>query len=496
MKTIKTIITILLTLNLITLPTSNTDDDFIYVKKPQCTQTKQTPPPTNPTADQALSTLEWTNPNSEQYKTAEKIFHYLTQTKSTSGVFAASVLGAISKEASFIPDRAESPTMCRFGMNNKTPPPCIAKQSNNMKNVGGGIYQITPWQNYTNSPYWQKIEPEGWGAINQTEYIWAHNFKNNYAATRIQWAKKYYKGATNLTTQTTQQIISTNDIEQATKAYSYLVLRGANWAFDGGYYNGKYRQGTIQARIIAAKTANNIFNKQNIAADPTKWDIGQTSQTSTTKPIPPKQQSQQTNCIPPEEKPIKYAEDGTGDRHGLTGMWKANKLPQVLKPYSLDLEKIGLTNKTCENWNIEPQVGFFLKGQCVYLSKNLFPKLWTKNGQTTENIMRGTLCNGNECAKKFQQAYEPQTPLTDEPHKGAVASTTAGSAYGHTYIVSHVFKDQSILIIEQNTPLSGANTIPPTKCDYNYRIITKNQYYGNTKFFTPKTYQLKTNTKN
>ena len=503
-KTLLTLLAIIiLVTNTNTTFANNGDDDFVYVKKNKCSQQKSFKKSTsNMKTDIAAPTNEsWLTPGTQEYEVAKKVFNYLTQVKGTSGAFASSVLGAISKEASFIEDRAEGPGICRFGMNSKTAPSCAIKSSNGTGASGGGIYQITPWQNFVNSQYWQKIEPQGWGALNTTEYIWAKNFKNRYAQTRINWAKNYYKGFTDTTLKTTEDLVSTQNVEEGTKAYAYLVLRGANWAFDGGRSNtGQYYQGTMSSRIYNSTRANEVFNKDNIQADPTKWDFAKENNETKTPSIKTKQKPIQEKCVEENTNTTNanWGQDYTGSRNNITGSWTSQNLPPELKKYAINPQILGIGQSNCDGWNIQSNISFNLKGQCVYLSKNLFPKIWTNNANTTENIMQPILCNGIECAENFRKAYEPNSKLSTTPSKGAVASSLSTSIYGHTYIVSHVFEDKSILIVEQNTSLSGASKRPaPTQCDYNYRIILEKEYTNaKTKFFAPsKQSQYKPNPK-
>ena len=56
--------------------------------------------------------------------------------------------------------------------------------------------------------------------------------------------------------------------------------------------------------------------------------------------------------------------------------------------------------------------------------------------------------------------------------------------YGHTGVVSHVFDDGKILVIEQNMPgVSGA--LNHESFSWNYRIIEKQNWENNFTFYNP-----------
>ena len=76
-------------------------------------------------------------------------------------------------------------------------------------------------------------------------------------------------------------------------------------------------------------------------------------------------------------------------------------------------------------------------------------------------------------------------PLRKEPIAGDVFSVGDGVAEGHTGIVSHVFENGDMLVIEQNIQgLSGASrrhkydTLGVDEFEWNYRIITSSEIKG------------------
>lgn len=153
------------------------------------------------------------------------------------------------------------------------------------------------------------------------------------------------------------------------------------------------------------------------------------------------------------------ATDGTGTIPADATAWgyKPEDLPDSLKQYIIDPSKNGLVyggSGWVEN-----------SGQCVDLTISLGNHLWGHSGSV--------VANGKDQAAAWASIFGNSVKTT--PKKGAIFSIqNGGGGYGHTGIVCHVFEDGSILIVEQNTPLSGANYFhrPNT---WNYRIWTPAQ---------------------
>ena len=134
------------------------------------------------------------------------------------------------------------------------------------------------------------------------------------------------------------------------------------------------------------------------------------------------------------------ATDGTGTVPADATAWgyRPDDLPDSLKQYIIDPSKNGLTYKGPTGW-VEHS------GQCVDLTESLGNALWGHQGITSGN--------GDQQASAWASFFGNSTKTN--PKRGAIFSTNA--AANHTGIVCHVFEDGSILIVEQNTPLSGIN---------------------------------------
>lgn len=145
--------------------------------------------------------------------------------------------------------------------------------------------------------------------------------------------------------------------------------------------------------------------------------------------------------------------DGTGTVPADATSWgyRPSELIDSLKQYVHNPEDAGLAYNGSTGW-VEST------GQCVALTESLGNLIWGHSG----------IVIGDGYAQAEAWAIIFGNSVKSSPKAGAIFSTN--QANNHTGIVSHVFEDGSVLIIEQNTPLSGAtygvvNT-------WNYRIVS------------------------
>ena len=100
-------------------------------------------------------------------------------------------------------------------------------------------------------------------------------------------------------------------------------------------------------------------------------------------------------------------------------------------------------------------------GQCVELTVSLTPLLW--NGNDKKMAMAGGDGWMNAQAMLKKMAVKLQMSLKLE----LVFSTT--QAKNHTGVISHVFANGDVLLVEQNTPYSGHTIGEP--CTWNFRLM-------------------------
>ena len=146
--------------------------------------------------------------------------------------------------------------------------------------------------------------------------------------------------------------------------------------------------------------------------------------------------------------------------------WRPEDLPEGLKPYIIDPKNYGMSfGVPGEGWYQTSSAE--LNGQCVALTISLGNHVW---GRPQENVQG----NGQDQAYSWASIFG--NSVTTTPKRGAIFSDPSQAVgYGHTGLVCTVFKDGSILTVEQNTPLAG----------WNYR---NEQYVWHYRIYKPGTY--------
>jgi len=157
--------------------------------------------------------------------------------------------------------------------------------------------------------------------------------------------------------------------------------------------------------------------------------------------------------------------DGTGTVPTDATAWgyKPDEVPDSLKQYIIDPKSLGMEYAASTGWNVTGTL--LLDGQCVNLTVSMANKIWGHTG--------GVSGNGKDMANAWAAIFG--NGVKNSPKKGAIFATqNGGGGNGHTGIVCHVFENGSILIVEQNTPMSGWDLFhqPYT---WNYRIWTPEQ---------------------
>lgn len=172
-------------------------------------------------------------------------------------------------------------------------------------------------------------------------------------------------------------------------------------------------------------------------------------------------------CVTEDDEAMDELLDNTGvwpeDVQGWA--WSPATLPASLKKFTHDPEKYGLKYHGRTGW-LEHS------GQCVDFSNSYYSVLYPKQAGITFG-------NGTATAERWAERFGGKT--SNIPHAGSVFScdnSYSGGA-GHTGVVDHVFANGDILIIEQNTSLSGDTARMPDT--WNWRKITKEEYQGKMK---------------
>lgn len=426
-------------------------DDWQYSKKTKNICNTDEDSSTSDDADtppSAAADGDWLTKGTKANKVAQVVFDYMTKEKGVSGAFAASMLANILGESRFIVNITE------------------AENGQNYSGRGYGLFQFTPGTKFTGSKYYKQGMSEEEEIKAQINYVWDTEFKTKEVQTYYIMHTK--SGIIPGAVEAGQRLGIFDSVEDAIssdepdKAVAYFQI---------GYERpGQYHK----EREDWAKQANAFFNKKGIKADKSKWDFAENK--ADDKGIDSSSSSSSddsTECVPADGDSSSggaadWGNDGKGT-HKYTGSWVAwtkENLPDDLKKYALDPSSVGLKWGSGEGWNAQASTG----GQCTDFAASFMKAIWKKDGQP----MHMSNGNGGWVADNWATAFGGKT--SHSPKKGAVASSLPGhngaGGYGHVYVVSHVFADGSVLLVEQNIRgYSGdENGTPRT---WSYRMLSK-----------------------
>lgn len=412
---------------------------------------------------------DWLTEGSEAYKVAKEVFDTLTKEYGTSGAFAAGVIANIKGESNFIPDLGEgywaTGGVNRFGMNSKKPTsgmgPSTQEQElrNNRNFFGGGLFQLTPYQKFTESKWWGSIDKSnGWAPANQISAMLGLEFWNrtleSYFVNGHPWDKY---GGDKITK--VEQLLSTTDPE---KAAMYFMM------------SYERPQDPHPERMEWAKQANAVFNKDNVKADPSKFKFE--LKDNVTVDVSKHTEKKHDDCEKKSStgKPADWGNDGKGvyPKDAPT-MFNADDIPDSVKEFVLDPRKVGMHYKDPEGWTNPGN-------QCANFASSFLYALWEKDGQRNPNAAGlGGIWEGGLFAGLYAKKYGSDK-TTKTPSKGAMGSSMSAAAgfdaqYGHVWIVSHVFENGDILVAEQNVARGsiGSGEANGTTNAWHYRYITK-----------------------
>lgn len=229
-----------------------------------------------------------------------------------------------------------------------------------------------------------------------------------------------------------------------------------------------------------AQTAYDMFNGASYSYDDSKFSqaFGTSSSDSSSDSNYKVSAVSTSNCSSSSGGTGSWSTDGGTVSYSAYNAWKRDDLPDDLKQYALDPASVGLGFKDSTGWNAIAYSG----GQCTDFSASLMYALWEKDGEHVSM----TLGNGQDIAKNWASRFLDKVSTT--PTAGAVFSQTpasAGNEVGHTGVVSHVFANGDILVVEQNyADLSGENG-GFGKYTWSYRYVPTSQYASGWSFYDP-----------
>lgn len=430
---------------------SNTEGEKATVILMDCPPGKGSGSANGKTDSSGASDEDWTKEGTTAYKNAKYVFDTWVGA-GLSGEAAAGIVGWVASEGGFdIVGRAEG----HYGGGEK----------DSLKNgavpipsgpgytvAGGGIYQFTPYTKYAelNDPKWE--DPVAITKFAIDELAGGSWMPNPHDLT----------GGNH----TLEQFAQETDPTQATLMFN-------------AYERGNPAYIRKNQKQEAAKKANEVFNKDGHKFDRAKFEENFGKNRKGGSKSSKSSSESKGRCKPRSRGGNGW--QGKGGKHNYNdgNAWKPTELPDDLKQYALDPESLGMKYGSSTGWDPIAPHGI-MHNQCTGLSATLMHWLWEKDGKHPTQLMG----NGNMVTKNWANTFGGS--VSNEPVSGAVFSSDGRDPrWGHTGVVSHVFDDDSILIVEQNFQgLSGeANG---TSFTWNYRIMTKKAWQNeHMNFYNP-----------
>ncbi|MGT2888366.1 phage tail tip lysozyme [Streptococcus didelphis] len=391
------------------------------------------------TTSENASNSDWTYKGSVANKTAEKVFKAWVS-KGLSGASASGIVGWVNSEGGFaMIGRAEG----HYGSDLKTNSIAYGVVPTGLAyyktEAGGGIYQFTPYTKYAplNDSKWEDADA-----------------MNAFVMKAIKDGD--WNALMDLTggNHTFQQMAQMTDPKQATLVWQ-------------AYERGSVAHINQAQKQSDAQKAYDMFNGSKHQFDAEKFLKSFDSSSKTT--------SSSKNDITSDSTVLSLCDSASNAVQGLFGKdrtgrvnyraynaWRPDNLPADLKPYAIDPKSIGLSYRNSKGWNAIASTG----GQCTDLSASLMYGLWLKGGVHPSQRMG----NGNMVVSNWVKVFGGSADRV--PSSGAVFSSKGSSEYGHTGVVSHVFENGDILIVEQNFSTYSGDNGGFGQYSWNYRYVT------------------------
>ncbi|MEX2803860.1 phage tail tip lysozyme [Streptococcus sp. H31] len=404
------------------------------------------------TVSSGASDSDWTKEGSTAYNNAKAVFDSWVS-KGLSGASASGIVGWVNSEGGFsLVDRAQG----YYGSD-------VATNGLSAGVIpiggGGGIYQFTPYTKFAaaGDSKWLDVDAQ-----------------NTFVAQAILGGD--WNSSMDLTggNHSFREMAQMTDPKQATLVWQ-------------AYERGSVAHINQSQKQTDAQTAYDLFNGSSYSYDEKKFDAafgsGSTdssnSDSSENKTVSTSTSSKTSKCSHSGSSgggSGEWSTDGGIVSYGAYNAWSRDDLPEDLKSYALDPASVGLTFRGAGGWNAIAWSG----GQCTDLSASLMYAIWEKDGS------HPTMTNGNGEAVARNWASQFGGSTSSTPTAGAVFSQTpssAGNSAGHTGLVSHVFENGDILVVEQNySSLSGEDG-GYGKYTWSYRYVPTSQYGSGWTFY-------------
>lgn len=201
----------------------------------------------------------WLKPGTKEYENAQKIFDFWTKEIGTSGAFAAGVLSNVKQESGGTFDPLVVQGFDYFPHARATTP-----KGGTSSDMGGGLYQFTPYTKYIQSPQFAK---GGWTINDESRFVWESEFTSGSINSTMKAGAASYGVDIPFTRAYT--VVPVPNKGQGVKARAILDPNAlvtakdpvaASKAFQVGYERpGQYHP----ERESDAVAVNKVFNKMN-----------------------------------------------------------------------------------------------------------------------------------------------------------------------------------------------------------------------------------------
>lgn len=408
------------------------------------------------TSSGAAADADWTTPGTTAYNNAKLVYDAFVAT-GMSGPAAANAVGWVNSEGSFdIVGRAEGhysgdikKDSIKYGAVPIPSGPGYAVG-------GGGIYQYTPYTDYAplGDDKWEDAHAITEFAIKQ---LAGGDWNPDHDLTGKKMSFKEYAQ-----TMSADDVLAWNAYERGNPAYI-----------------------KNERKIADAKKAIEAFGADKVPFDEAKFEAHYGKDAKKDGTTGSSDASATGNkCSRASTAAGGSPWGGKGGKTSYPGWskWSFTQLPADLKPYAINPESVGMKYHAGQfggegGWHVSASEG----NQCTDLTASLMYQLWEKDGKGPVQAWG----NGGDVAANWAAKFGGSTKST--PEAGDVFSVKDSNhdpVYGHTGVVSHVFEDGKMLVIEQNMPgVSGY--LAGDSFSWNYRIIEKSQWENNFVFYNP-----------
>ncbi|MGX9845627.1 CHAP domain-containing protein [Streptococcus iniae] len=388
------------------------------------------------TSSSSASDSDWTKEGTSAYKNAKGVFDAFVHL-GTSGAFASSVVGWTNSEGGFaMIGRAEG----HYGNDLKTNSIAYGVRPIGLAyyttEAGGGIYQFTPYTKYAplGSPDWENAEK-------MTRFVLKSIANGDWNASMDLSGKNHSLEEAVQLTNPDEAVLTWQAYERGSVAHinqeqkksdarkAYDLFKGEKYSYNASLFKKSLGKGASSTLPTDVDLSESLSECDNDSSSSTSDKSGKVNYTS-------------------------------------YNAWKPDQLPDDLKKYAIDPKSLGMSYRTSKGWNAIASTG----GQCTDLSASLMYALWEKGGQHPTQRMG----NGNMVVSNWVSAFGGHSDR--EPSSGSVFSASGTSGAGHTGVVSHVFENGDILIVEQNFSTYSGDNGGFGQYSWNYRYVTTKEF--------------------